>query len=167
LSTTGMRQVWFDTVEEYEEWIENPPDGFYKVYSELEGAPQGSEGNYYIYANFYSYEVLVGSYAPEISGESQSVPGSLLAARGTNFVSFDPKSHLIRIMDTTGTILRSISMDWCDHFEDKESNFRLDADYTRISVDPYHPEYIYVLFSGYWGTKPYRLIGRLNIGTDE
>ncbi len=166
LSTTGVQKVWFDTVEEYEQWIENPPDGFYKAYSELETAPQGSEGNYYIYANFYSFETFVGSKAPEVSKESQYVPGSFLATRGNNLVSFDPKSHLIRIMDTTGSVLRSISMDWCDHFEDKESNFRLDADYTQISVDPYHPEYIYILFNGYWGTQPYRLVGRLNIGTD-
>jgi hypothetical protein len=167
LSTTGVRKVYFDTLEDGEYWIENPPTGLYKIHSGLTSAPQGSEGAYYLYANFYSYETFVGRYAPAISSKSQVVPSSILVARDGGFVTYDPVTQMMSTISTDGTVERSISLSWCDHIEDTIAGFRVKHEHTQIAVDPYNTEYVYMLFQAYRGTQAYRLVGRLNIGADE
>lgn len=163
LSTRGPINIYFNTYEELTEYQENPPDTFRQSFGT---GYDPAKGQYYIIATFYAVDIFVGGAAPQTRGAWGYSAASQIATLGNNFAVYDSVSNVIRIMTTGGELERIISFDWCDHFFDEQIDFKLDTAYVQISVDPYNQNYIYVLFNGYSGTQPGRLVGRLKIGTD-
>jgi hypothetical protein len=163
LTTRGPINIYFNTYEEFTEYQENPPDTLRRS---LGTGYDPAKGQYYVIATFYAVDMLGFGATTQTRGAWGSVAASQIATLGSDFAVYDSVSNVIRIMTTGGELKRIISFDWCDHFFDGQIDFKLDTTYVQISVDPYDNNYIYVLFNGYSGIQPGRLVGRLKIGTD-
>lgn len=166
ITIQDMVKTYFATWEEGNDFYNNPPSDVYWVQAPAE-AESGSTGVCYCWVKYFGLSATTNYYHTR-----QKMPSlTTVALDNEHLAIYDPLNYAVKIVHLDGTVTRYIKLDQLEYFQygsvpvvqpttdDPES-------VVQIAIDPYYPEYLYILFGTGEGMNKIQsplLIGRCNI----